>query len=62
MKVRSIQSCAAEIKAGDPNTSISEYSIRAAIRDGSLRFKKSGTKYLVTMEDVLERFSFPAQK
>ena len=55
-RLRTVNAAAAEIKAMDEKTAINVWAIRQAIKDGSLPFTMSATRYYVAIEDVLERF------
>lgn len=55
-RIRTITEAANEIKSQDENTAVTAWSIRQAIKDGSLKFTKSKSRYYVTIEDVQERF------
>lgn len=55
-RIRTITKCAEEIKSVDPQTAINPHVIRVAIREGKIPYKKSGKKFLITIEDVLHYF------
>jgi len=54
-RMRTIEKAAAELKAADPETALSEYMLRRLILSGQIPSVKPGGKYLVNM-DVLERY------
>lgn len=55
IRIRTIQQAAAEIKAKDKNTAITEFYIRKIVNAGEVSSHKSGGKYLINM-DLLERY------
>jgi len=52
-RIRTIKQAHTELKANDPNTALTEHSIRQLILTGQLPAFQSGNKYLVDL-DVLE--------
>ena len=55
-QVRTIKECVEVIRKEDPGTTINEWAIRRAIRDGSLAYKRNGKWFYVAVEDVKSRF------
>lgn len=55
MRIRTIQSAYREIKASDPDTAVTEYTIRKLVVDGVIPSTKSGTKYLIDL-DRLQKY------
>lgn len=53
MKIRSVQSAFAEIKAEDPATAITEYMIRKIVYGGEIPVIQRGNKKLFDMEVLL---------
>lgn len=55
MRIRTIKDAFHEIKAADPDTSVTEYAIRRLVVEGVIPSAKSGTKYLIDL-DKLQSF------
>lgn len=53
-RMRTAAKVAAEIKALDPETEVTEYFIRQIIKAGSIPVVKAGNKFLVNLNDVLD--------
>lgn len=53
-RMRTLDECFAEIKAIDPNTSISKYYIRQLALAGKIHCIKSGTKRLIDLDDLID--------
>lgn len=51
-RMRTINQCAAELKAADPNSAITASALRRWIRDGDLNAVLVGNKQLVSIEAV----------
>lgn len=56
-RIRTIQAAVNEIKAADPGSAISYHAIRAAILAGKIPASRTGAKYLVDLDQVLEYFA-----
>ena len=52
-RYRTIKECAKLIKEIDNDTAITEYYIRKLCRYGEIIYRKSGTKSLVNLDDLL---------
>lgn len=50
--VRTIKGVIDELRKEDPDSSVTEYALRAWIKSGALPSVKSGNKYLLDMEVV----------
>ena len=57
-KIRTIQQCLSEIKSIDPCTAITENFIRGLCKNNQVKHFKSGTKYLVNLDDLLSYLNF----
>lgn len=55
-KIRSIKQAADYFKQLDPETQITEYTLRKLIADGTIPSIKSGNKHLINLEQVLSLF------
>ena len=55
-KVRSIKQAADYFKQLDPETQITEYTLRKLIADGTIPSIKSGNKHLINIDQVLSMF------
>lgn len=55
-KIRSIKQAADYFKQLDPETQITEYTLRKLIADGIIPSIKTGNKHLVNLEQVLSLF------
>jgi len=56
-KIRSIKQAADYFKQLDPDTQITEYTLRKLISDGTVPAIKSGNKNLVNLDQILSIFS-----
>ncbi|MGM9603503.1 MAG: hypothetical protein ACI3XG_00380 [Faecousia sp.] len=56
-KIRSIKQAADYFKQLDPDTQITEYTLRKLIADGTIPSIKTGNKHLVNLDQVLSLFS-----
>ena len=56
-KIRSIKQAADYFKELDPDTQITEYTLRKLISSGTLPCVKSGNKSLVNLDQILAVFS-----
>lgn len=57
--MRTISEAAAEIKATDPNTAITEYHIRQLALSGVLPRIKAGRKLLINLDTLIEYLQNP---
>ena len=57
-KIRTIQQCLNEIKTIDPNTAVTENFIRTLCKTSQVKHFKSGTKYLVNLDDLLSYLNY----
>lgn len=58
-RMRTISEAAAEIKATDPNTAITEYHIRQLALSGVLPRIKAGRKLLINLDTLIEYLQNP---
>lgn len=56
MRMRSIRDSAKLLKEMDPNTELTEATIRKMIAEGTIPAFKTGNKYLVNVDLLLEMF------
>lgn len=54
-RIRTLKEAAAELKAKDPETAITEYALRRLVKSGKLPHVLAGRKYLINMQ-VLESY------
>ncbi len=54
---RTIKGALEEIKARDPKTAITEYAIRRMVKQNEIPYSRSGKKYLINVENVIEYFN-----
>lgn len=59
-RIRSIRDTAKFFKEQDPNTELTEATIRKMIAEGSIPAMKTGTKYLVNIDLLLTMFGNPS--
>lgn len=59
-RIRSIRDTAKFFKEMDPNTELTEATIRKMIAEGTIPAMKTGTKYLVNVDLLLDMFGNPA--
>ena len=57
-RIRTIQQCLNEIKSLDPCTAITENFIRTLCKNNQVKHFKSGTKYLVNLDNLLSYLGF----
>ena len=57
-KIRTIQQCLSEIKSIDHATAITENFIRSLCKNNQVKHFKSGTKYLVNLDDLLSYLNY----
>lgn len=55
--IRTIKGALEEIKARDPKSDITMYAIRQIVKEGRIPYIRSGKKYLINVENVLEYFN-----
>ena len=55
-KIRTIRKAAAEIKAMDPDTAITEYFIRQLVINGEIPSVKSKSKSMINLQDIFDYF------
>ncbi len=58
-RMRTTKEAAAEIKAADPNTAITEYHIRQLALSGVLPRVKAGRKLLINLDTLIEYLTDP---
>lgn len=58
-RMRTISEAAAELKAADPNTAITEYHIRQLALSGVLPRVKAGRKLLINLDTLIEYLTDP---
>ena len=56
-RMRTIKKCAEHFKKEDPETSINEYQIRQIVKQNSYLAVKSGTKFLVDLDKLIDFFA-----
>ncbi len=56
--LRSIQKSFDIVKAGDPETGITVYTIRTWCKEGKIKFLNAGNKVLVDMDSLLNFINF----
>ena len=59
LRMRSIRDTARLFKEIDPDTEITECTLRKMISEGSIPAFKTGTKYLINVDMLLDMFSTP---
>lgn len=59
IRMRTVKEAAAEIKAADPNTAVTEYHIRQLALKGVLPRVKAGRKLLINLDTLLEYLQNP---
>ena len=55
-RIRSIRETAKILKEMDPNTELTEATIRKMIAEGTIPALKTGTKYLINVDLVIDMF------
>lgn len=58
-RMRTTKEAAAEIKAADPNTAVTEYHIRQLALSGVLPRVKAGRKLLINLDTLIEYLTDP---
>lgn len=56
-RIRTIKGAIEEIKAEDPGSAINYNAIRTAILDGKIPAARSGAKYMIDVDVVLDYFA-----
>lgn len=51
--IRTIKGALEEIKANDPKSDITEYAIRKIVKQGRIPYIRSGKKYLINVETLI---------
>ena len=59
-RMRSIRETAKYFREMDPDTEITEYTLRQMINEGTIPAVKTGIKYLVNLDAVLDLFGSPS--
>ncbi|MCR5199629.1 MAG: DNA-binding protein [Saccharofermentans sp.] len=54
MKIRTIRGAVAELRQVDPDTSVTEYTLRQLIKSGVLPVVMSGNRYLINMDTLAD--------
>ena len=54
MKIRTINGAVAEIRTQDPGSAVTASFVRRLCKDGKIPCVMSGTRYLVSVESILE--------
>lgn len=57
-RIRTIQQCLNEIKSLDPCTAVTENFIRTLCKNNQVKHFKSGSKYLVNLDNLLDYLRF----
>ena len=57
-RIRTIQQCLNEIKSLDPCTAVTENFIRTLCKNNQIKHFKSGSKYLVNLDNLLGYLGF----
>ena len=60
-RMRSIRETADFFKKMDPDTQLTEKTIRTMVAQGTIPVFKTGTKYLINIDSLLEMFSTPVK-
>lgn len=58
-RMRSIRETAEFFRKMDPDTQLTEKTIRTMVAEGTIPAFKTGTKYLINVDSLLEMFSPP---
>ena len=58
-RMRSIRDTAKYFKEMDPNTEITEHTLRKMIAEGTIPAVKTGIKYLINLDQLLAMFGSP---
>ena len=54
IRYRTIKGAVQELKAEDPNTEITEYLLRKLVVSGEIPSLKSGNKYIINVDELLD--------
>ena len=57
-RIRTIPQCLMEIKSLDNNTAVTENFIRSLCKSGEVKHFKSGNKYLVNLDNLLNYLNY----
>ena len=57
-RIRTIQQCLKEIKLLDHDTAVTENFLRLLCKEGKVKHFKSGNKYLVNFDNLLEFLNY----
>lgn len=60
MRLRTITTCYEDIKRIDQNTAINKWLLRRLVNEGKISYRKSGNKFLIDLDEVLEYFGMEA--
>lgn len=61
-RVRTIRETASIIKDMDPKTQLTEKTIRKMVSEGTIPSFKTGNKYLINVDKLIEMFETPIEK
>lgn len=61
VRMRSIRETAEFFKKMDPDTQLTEKTLRNMVDQGTIPVFKTGTKYLINVDSLLEMFSSPVK-
>lgn len=53
-RFRTIRGALGYIRDIDPDTAITEYYLRQLVLNGKIKSKKSGTRYLIDLDDLID--------
>lgn len=56
-RIRTVRQVAAYMREMDPQTQLGEHAIRQLIRDGEINVIKVGNKFLLNLDQIVERFA-----
>ena len=56
-RMRTIKKCVEHFKKEDPDTSVNEYQIRQIVKNNSYLAVKSGTKFLIDLDKLIDFFA-----
>lgn len=56
-RMRTAKKAAEEIKAMDPDTDVTAHAIMRLIKDGKIPMRKSGNRYLVNLDTLLDYYA-----
>lgn len=60
MRMRSVRETARILKENDPETELTEYTLRKMISEGTIPVVRTGTKFLINVDLLLNMFGNPA--